>query len=336
MGVLVTGATGFLGSNLVRLLVNQGQKPRILVRERSDKRGLAGLRLDEIQGDVLDPDSLTAAMRGVEQVYHLAGIVRFEKGAQAELHNVHVNGTRNVLRAANAAGVRRLVHVSSIAAVGHGPLDHPATEQTPYNFTDHPYHDSKRAGEQMALAEAGKVEVVVANPTTLFGPYDVKPTSGAILLMVAKGLALAYPTGGNNFAGVQDVADGLIRLMQKGRPGERYILGGENLTFKELLTQCAEEAGVSRPLVPMPELPLKWVGALGDALGGVAPGLFKDLNSSLVWSMFHAAYCTSQKAITEVGYRPGPVRLAVREAYRWFQDEGMIPRDRPLTPQPQS
>jgi dihydroflavonol-4-reductase len=332
MGVLVTGATGLLGAHLVRQLVNQGQKPRILVRERSDRRGLRGLKLEESQGDILDPASLAAAFKGVDEVYHLAGVVRFDPASTDLLHKLHVQGTRNILQAAKAAGVRRLVHVSTIAAVGHGPLNHPATESAEFNFAG-PYPESKRQAEQVAVSESGEVEVVVANPTFIVGPYDIHLSSNKPLLLVARGLSPLYPTGGTNFVGADDVAQGLILLMQKGRPNERYILGGENLTYREFLTQCAEEAGAMPPLFPMPEPPMLWLGKLGDRLGRFAPNLFKDLNSTIVWSMFTPAYASSHKAETEVGYRAHPVRKAIRDAYRWFQDEGLFPRDRPLTPQ---
>jgi dihydroflavonol-4-reductase len=333
MGILVTGATGMLGANLVRQLVSLGERPRVLVRPRSDRRGLRGLKLEEVLGDVTDPASLQAAMRGVTRVYHLAGALRFDPAAETLLQAVHVQGTRNVLQAAQTAKVRRLVHVSTVASVGHGTLDRPAHEAIEYNFReDQPYHRSKREGERVALSEAGPVEVVVANPSFVLGAYDVRPSSGALLLFVASGLALFYPTGGNNFVAAQDVARGLTQLMAIGRPGERYILGGENLTYRQLVTMCADEIGAPAPFLPAPEPLMRGAGRLGDSLGRLAPNLFKDLNSSFVESMFLPAYYTSQKAMREVGYQPGPVRMGVRAAYRWFQDEGMIARDRPLTP----
>jgi dihydroflavonol-4-reductase len=331
MSVLLTGANGLLGANLTRVLCAEGERPRLLLRERSDRRGLRGLSYEEASGDLLDRASLERALEGVTHVYHVAGLVRLDAASEPELRRVNVEGTRNVLLAARAAGVRRVVHVSSVAAVGYGPLYAPATEDTRYNFEGrHPYHESKRDGEAVALAAEG-LEVVVVNPTFVVGPYDIRPTSGEVLLGVARGIYRFYPSGGNNFVNARDVAQGLVLAMKHGRPRERYILGGENLTYREFLTQCAQEAGASPPVLPAPELLMRGAGKLGDRLGRLSPAL-RNLSSSAIDACFTGAYVLSDKAFRELGYRPQPVRQGIREAYRWFQDEGMLPRDFPLTP----
>jgi dihydroflavonol-4-reductase len=331
MSVLLTGSNGLLGANLARVLCAEGERPRLLLRERSDRRGLRGLAYEEVQGDLLDRDSLDQALRGVTEVYHVAGLVRLDAPSKPLLRRVNVEGTRNVLEAARRAGVRRVVHVSSVAAVGYGPLNAPATEASRYNFEGHhPYHESKRDGEAVALAAEG-LEVVVVNPTFIVGAYDTRPSSGELLLAVARGLVQLYPSGGNNFVNAQDVAKGMVLAMRHGRPRERYILGGENLTYREFLTQCAQEAGARPPMLPAPELLLRGAGKLGDRLGKLSPA-FRNLTSSAIASMFTAAYVVSDKAIRELGYRPQPVRQGIRDAYRWFQEEGVLPRDVPLTP----
>lgn len=335
MATLLTGASGLLGANLAHRLCSRGGRPRLLLRTRSDRRGLHGLAYEDVPGDILDPASLVTALRGVDEVYHVAGLVRLDPASSEQLRRVNVEGTRNVLAAARAAGVRRVVHVSSIAAVGHGPLAEPATEETAYNFEGtNPYHQSKREAEQLALAAAaeGGLEVVVANPTFLVGAYDVRPTSGELLLRVASGWLVGYPSGGNNFACAADVAAGLILLMERGRSGERYILGGENLTYREFLTQCAEEAGVSPPSLPLPRGLLRAAGMLGDRLGRLSPESFRHLSASFLESLWRPSYASSRKAQHELGYEPRPVRLGIRAAYRWFQEEGILPRDRPLSP----
>ena len=334
MTVLLTGATGLIGANLARLLAADGLRPRLLVRSRSNRRGLRGVDYHEVQGDILDVNSLRRAMDGVTQVYHLAGSVRFDPFSASGTRRVHVDGTRNVVLAAKAAGVRKLVHVSGAAAIGYGPLSEPATEATRYNFPGgNPYQETKREAEAIALgASCEGFEVVATNPSFTVGAYDSRPSSGQILLMVARGVARFYPSGGTNYVNAMDVARGCLLAMAKGRPGERYILGGENLTHRQFLTLCASEVGVRPPLFPIPEGLAARLGRVGDRVGGLAPDLFKNINSSTVASMFLPAYYSSQKAMRELGYRPGPVIDGVREAYRWFQEEGMVPRDRPLTP----
>jgi dihydroflavonol-4-reductase len=334
MKTLLTGATGLVGANLAHLLCEQGVRPRLLVRERSDRRGLRGLSYEEVLGDVLDADSLGAAMKGVERVYHVAGLVRFDPFIRQDISRINTQGTRNVLEAARSAGVRRVVVVSSVAAVGHGPLAEPATEESAYNYAgDNPYHDSKREAEQLALAASGPaLEVLAGNPSFVLGPYDVRPSTGELLLFVARGIVQVYPSGGINVVNAQDVARGLQLIMDKGRPGERYILGGENLTYREFLTLCAEEAGVSPPMLPVPDAVVKAVGRLGDVVGRLSPDLFKHVNTAFLQALPLPAYHSSAKAMRELGYQPRPVRLGIREALRWFQEEGMIPRDRPLTP----
>jgi dihydroflavonol-4-reductase len=334
MPTLLTGGTGLLGANVVRALNARNLKPRVLVREHSDRRGLRGASFEPVLGDVLEPASLAAALEGVDAVYHLAGATRFDPFSLEMMQRVHVEGTRNVVETAAAQGVRRLVHVSSIVAVGHGTLDQPATEDTRYNFAPgQPYHESKRAAEELALsAGAGRLDVVVVNPSHAIGPHDVHPAVGELLLLVARGVAAFYPSGGTNFVNAQDVAEGIVLAMEKGRPRERYILGGENLSYRAFLSLCAEEAGVRPPLLPLPQAPVRVLGKLGDLVGRLSPERFAFVNSAFLQAVFLPAYCSSDKAVSQLGYRPRALRRGVREAYRWFQEEGFLPRTHALQP----
>lgn len=336
MTTLLTGGTGLLGANLARLLCSQGERPRILLREHSDRRGLHGLSYDEVIGDILSPLSMAQGFKGVKQLYHVAGAIRFDPFSRGRLQEVNIQGTQNVLATARQAGVRRVLVVSSAATVGHGTLDAPATEESSYNFEgDNPYHESKRAAEALALAASDEqMEVVIANPTVVVGPYDVLPsTMGELLLFVVKGLAVAYPSGGFNVVNAMDVAEGLQKVMQKGKPKERYLLGGENLTFRQFLTLCAEEAGVAPPRLPMPKQISKAAGHVGDRLGFLSPELFKFLNTPFLQALDVPAYQSSGKAMRELGYRVHPIRLGIREALRWFQEQGLVSRDHALQPQ---
>ncbi len=334
MAIVLTGGTGLLGANLAHVLREKGVRPRILVRERSDRRGLFGIPHDEVEGDVLDRASLDRAFAGASEVYHLAGSVTFDPFSGQRLRDLHLRGTENVLEAAKARGVRRVVVASTIAAVGHGPLHTPATEETTYNYEgSNPYHESKREAETLALSYASKgLEVVAGCPSFIVGAYDVRPSSGELLLLVAKGLMLFYPSGGINVVNADDVARGFQLLMERGRSGERYIIGGQNLTYREFLTIAAEEVGVRPPLFPVPEKLTLLGGKIGDLVGHASPELFRFANSSFLRSLFLLGYVSSGKAQREVGYRPRQVRFGIREAYRWFQEQGAIARDRPLTP----
>jgi dihydroflavonol-4-reductase len=334
MKTLLTGATGLLGANLAHLLCSQGEKPRLLVREKSDRRGLKGLSYEEAPGDLFDERALQAALQGITHLYHVAGIVRFDPFSREGVARTNTQGTQQVMEAARLAGVKRVVIVSSVAAVGHGPLDHPATEETAYNFQgDNPYHHSKREAEKLALAFSdARMEVLAGNPSFIIGPYDVKPSTSELVLQVARGLTPTYPTGGCNVVNAMDVARGLQLIMQKGRPGERYILGGENLTFRQLLTLIAQEAGVPPPSIFMPDAVVRLVGRVGDVVGRLSPDLFKYVNTAFLQALTLPAYVSSAKAERELGYRPRPVRLGIREALRWFQFEGMLSLDPPLLP----
>ncbi|ATB27336.1 NAD-dependent epimerase/dehydratase family protein [Melittangium boletus] len=325
MKTLLTGATSLIGANLTHLLCGQGHSPRLLLREHDERRGLRGLSYDAVLGDLLVPESLARALAGVDEVYHVAGTVRglpWEK--QEEVVRINTRKTGNLLDAARLAGVRRVVVVSGGVAVAEGTPGEPATEVTLPADTE----------ARLALEASGpELEVVVAHPGLVLGPYDLRPSpGGALLRALVRGLGVACPRGGMNGVNAQDVALGLRLLMEKGRPGERYLLGGENLTFLELLTLCAEEAGVAPPRVVLPDGVWRAVGWLGDRLRRLSPELSGPLNAAVPRVLPFTWYLSSEKAMREVGYRPRPVRLGIREALRWFQEEGMIPRDHPLTP----
>jgi len=334
MTVLVTGATGLLGAHLVRRLNREGIHPRAMLRERSDLRGLTGTSYEPVRGDVLDRASIERAAQGAEAVFHLAGSVRFGLKEGPALQALHVEGTGNVVQACLQQGVRRMIHVSSVAALGFGPLNNLATEETMDPFDDSSaYHVTKREGERLALAASGsKLEVIVANPAFVVGAYDVRPSSGMLLIQIAQGRMLFFPTGGNGFVNAQDVADGLWRLWKQGRPGERYIFNGENLTYRRFFSICAEEANVSPPRLPLSDGMIHRLAGLADRFADRLPEPFDRISGPLLRTQTLTAYYSARKAQQELGFRPTPVRLGIREAYRWFQDEGSLARDRPLSP----
>jgi len=332
MRTLLTGATGLIGANLVRTLIRAGERPRVLLTPGSDARSLAGLDVERVWGDVRDAHSLAKAMNGVQRVFHAAGHVRFDDAGRLLLWTINVDGTRQVLQAARSAGVHRLVHVSSSVAVGHATLDRPATEEIAPPERSTSYAESKRAGEELALGDWGPVQVVVCNPTFVVGAYGTGATSAEVVRLVASGLVRAYPPGGANFVNADDVADGLVLAMRTGRPRSRYILGGENLTHREFLTQIAEECGQQSPAVPLPGWAARALGRAGDVLGTLSSARLGWVNTPFLRQLFEPAYVSSGLAQRTLGYRPRPVRHGIRDALRWYQEQQLLPRDRPLTP----
>src|SRR5262245_1219143 len=246
---LVTGASGLVGGNLVRALVAHGRRVRILIRPQSRTEHLADLAdVEAVLADVTAPASLGRACAGGEHVYHCAALVSMWPRLEEAMWRVNVAGTDHVLAAARRAGVRRVVHCSSVDAIGLPESDAPSTEETPWNWDrlgfDNPYARTKYESQQRVLAAArADVDAVVVNPTFMLGAYDTRPSSGRMILEVAAGKAVGYPAGGNNFVFVEDVAAAMITAAERGRRAECYILGGADLTYREIFTLIADVLG---------------------------------------------------------------------------------------------
>ena len=224
------------------------------------------------------------------------------------------------------------MHVSSSVAIGHGTLDWPATEEDPPPERSTPYAESKRAAEELALGDWGGLEILVCNPTFVVGAYGTGATSAEVVRLVASGVVKAYPPGGANFVNADDVADGLVLAMRAGRPRTRYILGGENLTHRDFLSQIAGECGQPAPSVPLPRWAARALGRAGDVLGALSSARLGWVNTPFLRQLFEPTYVSSALAERTLGYRPRPVRHGIRDALRWYQEQGLFRRDRPLTP----
>jgi dihydroflavonol-4-reductase len=328
MKVLVLGATGFLGSNLVRALLDQGDEVRALIRPGNRARTLADLPVERVHGDLNDAQSLPHAFDGVRTVYHTAGYYPSSTIPVETAVRQGLAQTRNVLDAVRRSGVGRLVFTSTLTTIGFpkvpGTL---ATEASAFfsRFPTNPYLMSKAAMEE-AMLDAAKegVPVVVVNPTACYGPYDSKPTSGAQLLMIAKRLMPAYVQGPVNAIDVRDVADGMIRAATRGRIGERYILGNWNTTQKELGELMAREAGVRAPKIAVPFSVARYGSKVGDwAFRTVlrrpapVPGFFVEV-------LQHMQQYDCSKAIRELDYPRHPVEGAIRDELVWFRGNGYL------------
>ncbi len=331
MKALVTGATGFVGAAVVRQLLAGGWEVRALVRPASDLRNVRGLSLETMLGDLRDSASLGAACRGCDALFHVAADYRLWARDSAELYRTNVDGTRNIVQAALRAQVRRVVYTSSVATLGVRDDGQPGDEDTPADAADmigH-YKRSKYLAEKAVrrMARDG-APIVIVNPSTPLGPRDVKPTpTGRMVLQAARGRTPAYVDTGLNIAHVDDVAAGHLLAYERGRSGERYVLGGENLTLQEIFGMIAECARRRPPDVRLPlnvVAPLAYVAEAFAALTGRAPLLTRDSVRMARKHMFFS----SAKAERELGYRSRPARVAIADAVRWFEDAGYCERAR--------
>jgi dihydroflavonol-4-reductase len=325
---LVTGATGALGLNLVHLLVNRGQCPRVLVRASSDRSWLPAGPVEFCLGDVRDVESLRCAAKDCEAIYHLAARVEISPWGLPEAREINVGGTRNVLRVARELGIRRVVHTSSIATIAAGTLSEPADESVPYNLHDVgiPYYTTKREAEEVvSRAVDSGVDAVIANPTYLIGPLDPKPSSGRVVLKIARRRLPFYPTcGGINFVDTRIAAQGLILAMERGHTGERYILGGENLSYAAFSERVARIAGVRPPRLGVGRVPATLAGRLGTVAGRLLPHAFRDFNHSIIQSSYLEHYVRSDKARHQLGLPPSSVEPAIEAALEWFRRHGYL------------
>lgn len=322
MKVLVTGATGFVGGNLARELWDRGYEVRALARPRSNTLTTEGTGIHRVEGDILVKESLDRAMAGCNAVFHCAAAYTFWSRDPQGVRRSNVEGTVNVLECATAAGVERVVHTSTVSTIGiprDGSLGDEWTPLTPEALHGH-YKRSKFEAEQevLRLAEKG-VPVVVVNPTAPVGPWDVKPTpTGKIILDFLRRKIPAYLATGLNLVDVADVSAGHILALERGRNGERYILGNRNVTLKEMFAMLSSITGLSAPRV---RLPYWLVVGAGYAEQAVSAGLLRReplIPVEGVVASKKPAWVSSQRAISELGLPQSPVERALERAAEWF------------------
>ena len=322
MKAFVTGATGFVGSHVARALAEQGAELRLLARPSSRKENIADLRADVATGDLCQPESLRKAMQGCDVVFHVAADYRIWVRDPDQMYRANVEGTRAVIQAAQACGVRRVIYCSSVATMGFTQSGQIVDEDTPVSLSDmvgH-YKRSKFMAEQIAL-EAGRngANVVVVNPTTPIGERDIKPTpTGRIIVDFLNRKFPAYVDTGLNLADVKEVARGHLLAMEKARPGERYILGGENLTLKQILDRLAALTGLPSPNLKVPHAVAMGFAAFDQFFTGIVRGKEPRATIDAVKMGRKKMFASSAKAERELGYRIVPVEDALRRAVAWF------------------
>ena len=329
MDVLVTGATGFVGANLVRELLRDGRGVRALARPGSDRRALQGLEVEIAEGDLLDPASLRRAVVGIRTVFHAAADYRLWAPDPQALYRANVDGTRAILTAASEAGAARIVYTSTVGALGVPKDGGEGTEDTPVSLDDMvgPYKRSKFLAERAALelAAAG-VPVVIVNPSAPVGPWDLKPTpTGQMIVDFVQGRMFATVDTGLNIVHVRDVARGHILAAERGKVGEKYILGHTNLSLTAIGDLLTEITGCPRPRVKVPYA-VAWLAALCSEGGARVTGRAPRVPLTAVRMARKKMYFSAAKAVRELGLPQTEVRTALRDAVDWFVAHGYVSR----------
>ncbi len=328
MKVLLTGATGFIGSRVARKLLKKGANVRVLVRKNSNLENISDLPLDIVYGDLTKPETLLPALEGCEVLFHVAAEYKLWVPEPKTLYKTNVEGTLNIMKAALRKGIKRIVYTSSVATLGLNPDGSPADEETPVTINDmigH-YKRSKYIAEEKVkkMIKTENLPAVIVNPSTPIGPGDIKPTpTGRIIIEAASGKMPAYVDTGLNIVHVDDVAEGHILALEKGKIGERYILGGENLTLKELLEKIARFTGRSAPKIkisPNLILPIAYVVEAISKITKKEPFITVDGVLMSKKKMFFS----SEKAKRELGYKIRPVDEAIKDSIDWFRQKGYI------------
>ncbi|MCE9555950.1 MAG: NAD-dependent epimerase/dehydratase family protein [Planctomycetes bacterium] len=325
MLTLVTGATGLVGNNVLRLLLERGMAVRVLARETADARPLSGLNVEVVRGDVRDEAAVRRAVAGVQRVVHAAARVQLGWSNLELQREINVAGTRRVAIAAREAGAT-LVHVSSSDACGLARGDVLADEETAVEGgVPTPYVITKREAEQAVQAEVARgLQATIVNPAFMLGPWDWKPSSGQMLIAVAKGQGLLAPRGDFSISDVRDVAAAILAALDRTGPsGRRYLLAGHNLSYFEAWRQFAEGAGVRRPLAQLPPVFAFFAGRGGDLWGRISRREPNVNSGALAMARLPKRYSIA-RAEAELGYRIRPLRDTVSDALAWFREHGYL------------
>lgn len=328
MLAFLTGATGFVGSHVARALADQGGDLRLLVRASSNTKNIDDLKADRVTGDLRDPASLEKGIAGCDVVFHVAADYRLWVRDPEAMYRANVEGTRAILEAARKNKVRRVVYTSSVATMGFTSNGQPANENSPVSLDNMigPYKRSKFQAEQVAIeaARAGQ-DVVIVNPSTPVGERDIKPTpTGRIVVDFLKRKFPAYVDTGLNLVDVQECAHGHIAALEKGRSGERYILGGENLTLKQILDKLAAITGLPSPTVRVPYVLALATGVVDEIFTGRIRGKEPRATIDAVRMGRKKMFVSSSKAERALGWKAGSVDDALQRAAEWFRENGYV------------
>lgn len=324
--IFLTGATGFVGANVARHLLARGDQ--VVCAVRTPNLCVKGLDVHLVTASLTDESAMARAMEGCSGVLHVAGIFDPGPGGGRTMWALHVEATSHLLQAAKMAGVSRFVTCSSSVTVGFGPRTAPGHEDTPIDASTiygvsgslYAYYASKLESERVTLAAGG----VVVNPDYVLGAWDVKPTSGQLLLAVAKRWVPVFPRGGKCFIDAEDCAFGHVAAMEKGVPGRRYLLGNWNLSYREFMAACARVAGRRGPVVPVPRVAFAAAGWAGTWLNRVDSHRFAGLNGHVLAAMHQERYRAGNRSWDELGVPRTPMDSTIEKTFRWFRDHGYL------------
>lgn len=321
MKALITGANGFLGSHLCQKLIYEGLEVHALIRPNSDVSEIKDLKINYHKGDISNSESIFQAMKNsdCDVVFHLAGYVGYKKSERELMEKVNVQGTQNIVTASLKHNLKKLIHVSSVVAVGAGfTKNEILNEKSEYNIKhlDLGYFETKRKAEEIVIKQAqkGNLESIILCPSTIYGPADAKKGSRKTQLKVAQGKFKFYTSGGASIVSVEDVIEGLYQGMLKGKNAERYILSGENILIKELFNKIAQFSHVNPPNVLMPNWVLHTVGAIGDQFGG------RPISRENAWvaTLFH--WFDNSKAQREFGIKFKNADYSIQQSVEWVKE----------------
>ncbi len=327
MATLVTGGTGFLGSHIARKLVQRGERVRILLRKTSRTSNIENIDAERVYGDILDISSVKEALKGCDTLYHVAGFVSSKKADYKKMEEINVRGTVNVLSAALGAGIKRVVYTSSVAAIGVDPGGGMANEDTPFTL-EHmgiQYVNTKYRAEKEALKLYEKgLPLVIVNPSMVIGSGDIYLSTTGFILWYCKRKFPGYIEGGGNFVDVEDVAAGHILADEKGKIGERYILGNKNLSLKELFGLLEKIAGIPSPKMKIPYFLALITGFIAERIFRVPSPSFVSFDVDSVKLINMSWYFDSTKALQELGFSQTPIEETLEKSVRWFKDNGYL------------
>ena len=321
--VLLTGASGLLGANVAHELVRRGYRLKVLMRQHSDRRGISGLPCEIALGDLTEPETLEQAVNGCDALVHGAAITSIWPTSLKYFADVNVRGTQWIVEAAQRNGIKKMVHISTANTIGSGTKEKPGTEADGFNMSrfHSGYIDSKFLAEQYVLQQVEKkgLPAVIVNPTFMLGAFDLKPSSGKLLLHAKQSRVQMIPPGGKNFIHARDAAIGVCNALETGVPGERYLLAGENLSYQEFFDLVNRITGARALQVPLPAFLLKPVGWLGSKWGMLrGKASFNYVTARL---SCHPGYYSGGKAVKELKLPQTAVEEAIKEALKWFEQE---------------
>lgn len=326
MKVLVTGANGFLGSWVTKRLLEEGHQVKALVRKRSDLSELESCKPEYVYGDVTDKASLQHSFRDQEIIFHLAGVIAYKKADRTQMDKVNIGGTQNVVDVCAELEIPKLLHLSSVVAIGSSFKPEVQNEESPYTIArlNLGYFETKRKAEQIVLqaARENRIQAVCVNPSTIYGFGDAKKGSRKTQIKVARGKFKFYTSGGVNVVAAEDVVEGIMLALKKGRNAERYILSSENMTIQNLFERISKFAKVKPPNILMPNWALHSLGFMGDTASRLGFEMNLSQENAYTATLFHWFDCT--KAQKELGFKPRAADSAIENSVRWMRDNGYL------------